>query len=760
MIKKLKPQVRLSFDYCTKSSFQQRNFPNLTTEQSSNEYIKSLCVQKRYREALEAFGFIEKTTDFRISPSTYAHLISACSSLRSLEHGKKLDNHILTSKCDPDIVLRNHVLNMYGKCGSVKDALKVFDEMPQRNVVSWTSVISGCSQNGQDKDAVELYFRMRRAGYVPDQFTFGSVIKACSGVGDPWLGRQLHAHVVKSKCGDHLIAQNALIAMYTRFGRIDDASNVFSRIATRDLISWGSMIAGLSQLGYELEALHHFKEMLRQGAYKPNEFVFASAFSACNSLLQPEYGRQIHGMCLKFSLGRDIFAGCSLCDMYAKCGFLECAKTVFNHIESPDLVSWNVIISGFASIGDANEAISFFNEMRYMGFIPNDVTVISLLSACRIRSTIFQGRQIHSYVVKHGFDSYVPVCNTLLTTYAKGSALSDAFKVFEDVKSRADPVSWNAILTASVQHNQAEDVFRLFRTMLFSHIRPDHITLSNLIAACAIIASLEVGNQVHCFSMKSGLVLNVSVTNGLIDMYTKCGSLETARKLFNLMENPDIVSWSSLIVGYAQSGYGKEALELFRIMKDFGTKPNEITFVGVLTACGHVGLVEEGWKIYRSMQMEHGISPTREHCACMVDLLARAGLLYEAEDFIKRMPFEPDIVVWKTLLAACKTHRNVDIGKRAAENLVKIDPSNSAAHVLLCSIHASSGNWEDVARLRSLMKERGVRKVPGQSWIETKGKAHIFFAEDTLHPERERVYEVLNELWLQMLDEDCDLLKS
>ncbi|XP_030492774.2 pentatricopeptide repeat-containing protein At3g53360, mitochondrial [Cannabis sativa] len=751
MITKLKPH--------SKPSFHPWSLPNLRTEQSSNEYMKHLCLQKRYREALEMFDMMEKTTSFRICPSAYSHLLSACSSLRSLEHGKRVHNNlILTSKFQQDIVLHNRILNMYGKCGSVKDAIKVFDAMPQRNVISWTSVISGCSQNGQYNDAVELYCQMRRLGHMPDQFTFGSVAKACSGLSDAWLGKQLHAHVVKSESGDQLIAQNALIAMYTKVGLIPDASLVFSRIVTKDLISWGSIIAGFSQLGYEFEALLHFKEMLCQGAYQPNEFFFGSAFSACSSLFEPEYGRQIHGLCIKFGLGSDIFAGCSLCDMYAKCGFLESAKTVFNHIDMPDLVSWNAIISGFANSGDANEAIVLFNKMRCIGLKPNDVTVLSVLSACTNSWTIHQGRQVHSYIIKMGFDSNVPVHNTLLSMYAKCSALCDAFSVFEDIESSADSVSWNALLTACTHHNEAGEVFRLFRLMLCSQIRPDHITLSNVITGCAVIISLEVGNQVHCFSIKSGLVLNASVINGLIDMYTKCGTLGTATKLFNSMESPDVVSWSSLIVGYAQFGYGKEALELFRKMKSSGVKPNEVTFVGVLTACSHVGLVEEGQNIYRTIEIEHGILPTREHCSCMVDLLARAGRLHEAEEFIKQMAFEPDIVVWKTLLAACKTHGNSDIGKRAAENIIKIDPSNSAAHVLLCNIHASSGHWAEVARLRSLMKERGVRKIPGQSWIEVKGRTHVFLADDTLHPERDKVYEKLEELWLQMLDEGCDPL--
>ena len=759
MIKRLKPQVRLSFDCVNPTSLLQcKDIPNLRTEQSSNEYIKCLCVQKRHKQALEAFDFVEKATDFRLELSTYTHLISACSSLRSLEYGKKVHSHIFTSKCQMGIVVNNHFLNMYGKCGSVKDVLKVFDEMPERNVVSWTSAISGCSQNGCDNEAVELYFGMRRLGFVPDQFTFGSVIKACSGIGCPWLGRQLHAHVIESESGDHVIAQNALIAMYTKFGRIGDAFNVFSRIETRDLISWGSMIAGFSQLGYELEALQYFKEMLCQGCFRPNEYIFGSAFSACGSLLEPEFGRQMHGMCIKFGLGRDIFAGCSLCDMYAKCGFLESATKVFSHIDRPDLVSWNAMISGFAKIGDANEAVSFFAQMRMTRLKPNDVTFLSLLSACENPSTVCQGRQIHSCITKTGFDSVVTVCNALLSMYAKCSTLPDAYKVFEYIMSNADLVSWNAILTACVHHNEAEDVFGLFKLMIFSQMRPDHVTLSNVVAACAMVASLEVGDQIHSFLMKSGLVLNVSIINGLIDMYTKCGALKTARKLFSLMEKSNVVSWSSLIVGYAQYGDGKEALELFRLMNKFGIKPNEVTFVGVLTACSHIGLVEEGRRIYRAMESEHGIGPTREHCTCMVDLLARAGHLNEAEDFIKQMAFEPDVVVWKTLLAACRTRGNLDIGKRAAENIIKIDPSNSAAHVLLCSIHASSGSWEDVARLRSLMKERGVRKAPGQSWIEVKGRTHVFFAEDTLHPERDKVYKMLEELWLQMLDEGLDLL--
>lgn len=747
MIKALRPQVGFATN-----NVKETVLSKLRAEQSSNEYITSLCKQKLFNEAIKAFEFLQKKTGFCLTLSTYAYLISACSYLRSLEHGRKIHDHILKSKSHPDLTLQNHILNMYGKCGSLKDAQKVFDAMPERNVVSWTSVIAGYSQNGQGGNALEFYFQMLQSGVMPDQFTFGSIIKACSSLGDIGLGRQLHAHVLKSEFGAHIIAQNALISMYTKSNVIIDALDVFSRMATRDLISWGSMIAGFSQLGYELEALCYFKEMLHQGVYLPNEFIFGSVFSACSSLLQPEYGRQLHGMSIKFGLGRDVFAGCSLCDMYAKCGLLSSARVVFYQIGRPDLVAWNAIIAGFAYGGDAKEAIAFFSQMRHQGLIPDEITVRSLLCACTSPSELYQGMQVHGYINKMGLDLDVPVCNTLLTMYAKCSELRDAIFFFEEMRCNADLVSWNAILTACMHHDQAEEVFGLLKLMCISQHRPDYITLTNVLGASAETVSIEIGNQVHCYALKTGLNCDISVTNGLIDLYAKCGSLKTAHKIFDSMINPDVVSWSSLILGYAQFGYGEEALKLFKTMRRLDVKPNHVTFVGVLTACSHVGLVEEGWQLYGTMEKEFGIAPTREHCSCMVDLLARAGCLNEAEGFIHQMAFDPDIVVWKTLLAACKTHGNVDVGKRAAENILKIDPSNSAAHVLLCNIYASKGNWEDVARLRSLMKQRGVRKVPGQSWIEVKDRIHVFFVEDSLHPERNKIYTMLEELLLQMLD--------
>nr|AYM00583.1 pentatricopeptide repeat protein [Salvia miltiorrhiza] len=721
-------------------------------EQPFNEYIGSLCKQKLFKDALHAFDVSQKKADFLVDPTTYIHLISACSSLRSLEYGRKIHDHLLRSNLLPYMILENHIINMYGKCGSTVDAKKVFDSMWERNVVSWNALIAGYSQHGQDIEAIESYIQMQRSGFMPDHFTFGGVIKACSSLTEAGLGEQLHAQVVKSEFGSHLIAQNALIAMYNKFGRINKAWVVFSLIKSKDLISWSSIIAGFSKLGYELEALSCFKEMLSQGTYHPNEFIFGSIFRACGSLCQPEYGRQIHGVSVKYGFEGNVFAGCSLTDMYARCGFLYSAKTAFELIKHPDIVSWNAVIAGFAYGGDANGAMMFFSRMRHLGSAPNDITVHSLLCGSADPSTLCRGKQVHGYIIKTGLLLDLPVCNTLLSMYAYCSEHMDAYKMFNYIQGSADLVSWTAVITMCMHQHQAAKVFSLFRTMLLLHGRPDCVILANVLRACGKVATLEMGDQVNCCSVKHGLDSDIVVMNGLIDMYVKCGSLERARKVFDCMPNPNVVSWSSLVVGYAQFGLGEEALNLFSEMKKRGVKPNQVTFVGVLTACSHVGLVDEGMQLLKSMEHEHGVIPTREHISCVVDLLARAGRIHDAEAFINKLGLEADVVIWKTLLAACKSRGNVEVGRRVAEKILRVDPSNSAAHALLCNIHASAGNWKDVARLRASMREKGVKKLRGQSWIEVKDRIHVFSAKDGLHCEKDKIFSTLEELFLQISD--------
>jgi pentatricopeptide repeat protein len=325
---------------------------------------------------------------------------------------------------------------------------------------------------------------------------------------------------------------------------------------------------------------------------------------------------------------------------------------------------------------------------------------------------------------------------------------SSAMDVFNETRE-PDVVTWNSILTACVQHQHLEVVFKLFNLLQRSVPSLDRISLNSVLSASAELGYIEMVEQVHTYTFEAGLVNDTMLSNGLIDTYAKCGSLDDATKLFEMMgTNCDVYSWSSLIVGYAQSGYARKALDLFARMRSLGIRPTHVTFVGVLTACSRVGFVDEGCYYYSIMEPEHGIAPTREHCSCVIDLLSRAGRLTEAAKFVDQMPFEPDIVMWKTLLAASKTHNDVEMGKRAAEGILRLDPSHSTAYVLLCNI---SGDWDEFARLKKAMRSTGVKKSPGKNWVKLKGELKVFIVEDRSHPESEEIYTMLELIVMEMI---------
>ncbi|TVU15187.1 hypothetical protein EJB05_38694, partial [Eragrostis curvula] len=724
--------------------------------QNPSATILQLYHSGRFSTALRAFESLPASPAVApLTAAAYAALVTACSRLRSLPHGRVVHRHLLASedaRLTFNTVLSNHLITMYGRCAAPDSARFVFDGMPHRNPVSWAAVIAAHAQNSRSIDALGLFSSMLRSGTAPDQFALGSAVRACAELGDVSLGRQVHAQVLKSEMGSDLIVQNALVTMYSKSGSIEDGVTLFERIRDKDLVSWGSIITGLAQQGSEMEALQIFREMISEGTHQhPNEFHFGSVFRACGVIGSLQYGEQIHGLSVKYRLDRNSYAGCSLSDMYARCNMLDSAKKVFYRIEAPDLVAWNSLINAYSAEGLLSEAMVLFSEMRNSGLRPDGITVRGLLCACVGSDALYQGRAIHSYLVKLGLDGDVSVCNSLLSMYARCLDFLSAMDVFHETNNR-DVVTWNSILTACVQHRHLEEVFKLFIILHRSVSSLDRISLNNVLSASAELGYFEMVKQVHACAFKVGLVGDTMLSNGLIDTYAKCGSLDDAKKLFEIMGTGcDVFSWSSLIVGYAQSGYAKEALDLFARMRSLGIKPNHVTFVGVLIACSRVGFVDEGCYYYSIMEPEYRIVPTREHCSCVIDLLARAGRLSEAAKFVDQMPFEPDIVMWKTLLAASKKHNDAEMGKRAAEGILNIDQSHSAAYVLLCNIYAASGNWNEFARLKKAMRSSGVQKTPGKSWIKLKGELKVFIVEDRSHPESEEIYTMLELVCMEMV---------
>ncbi|KAJ7517809.1 hypothetical protein O6H91_21G040700 [Diphasiastrum complanatum] len=403
--------------------------------------------------------------------------------------------------------------------------------------------------------------------------------------------------------------------------------------------------------------------------------------------------------------------------MYVKCGRTEDARELFNNFSQRDVVSWTTMIAGYAQNGLGKEALALYEQMKQEGVQPNNVTFVLLLKACARLAALEQGKQLHSDIIRRGFQSDVIVASTLVDMYAKCGHTEDARELFNNVSER-DVVSWTAMIAGYAQNGLGKEALALYEQMKLEGVQPSNVTFVLLLKACASLAALEQGKQLHSDIIKRGFQSDVIVGNTLVDMYAKCGRTKDALELFNNMSERNVVSWTAMIAGYAQNGLGKEALSLFDQMQREGTKPNEVTYICVLSACAHSRLVDEGRYVFDSMCKNHGVTPTREHYACMVDLLGRAGCLSDAELFIHKMPIQPDSVVWMTLLGAARNHGHVEIGKRAFDHVIKLEPKDAAPYVLLSNIYAAAGRKDELAKIRNEMKDAGVKEMPGCSWIK------------------------------------------
>ncbi|KAK9165579.1 hypothetical protein Scep_000770 [Stephania cephalantha] len=549
---------------------------------------------------------------------------------------------------------------------------------------------------------------------------------------------------------------NSIITGFSKSGFVDEAYCLFRTMPERDQCSWNSMISGFAQRERFEEAIECFVGMHRED-FVLNEYSYPSALSACAGLVDLNLGTQIHASIAKSPFLFDVHMGSALIDMYSKCGSVLEAEMVFEGMNEKNIVTWNSLITCYEQNGPASKALELFVGMMDLGFKPDEVTLASVVSACATLVAIREGSQIHSFVIKNDkFRDDLVLSNALVDMYAKGRRIKEARRVFDAMPVRNVVTDTSMVSGYAKANGENEQALELFCLLKKDSIWPTHYTFGNVLNACANLANLELGKQAHAhvlkhgFQFESGPESDVFVGNSLVDMYTKCGAIEDGFRVFRNMVERDNVSWNAMIVGYAQNGYGTEALDLFRRMLVSGEKPDHVTMIGVLCACSHVGMVEEGRRYFNSMTVEHGLKPTKDHYTCMVDLLGRAGRLYEAKKLIDSMPMEPDNVIWGSLLGACRIHQHVEMGMHAAEKLMEIDPENSGPYVLLSNMYAEVGIWREVVKVRKMMRERGVVKQPGCSWIEINSKVHIFMAKDRNHPHRKRICDLLRTLRAQM----------
>ncbi|KAA8537378.1 hypothetical protein F0562_026935 [Nyssa sinensis] len=694
--------------------------------------------------------------------------MKACATQRSIPVARKLHAQLTSMGLNSSVFLQNNLINMYSNCGLMDDACRAFLEiefpnvfswntmingmadsgrmreaeqlfgkMPERDNVTWNSMMSGYYHNGQPEDAIKVFVSMiRDRNCVPDPFSFTCVMKACASLGFVKLAFQLHGLAEKFDFGRDISFDSSIIDMYIKCGALNFAERVFLGISNpslfcwnsmiygfsklygvgsafdlfiqmpeRDTVSWNTMISILSQHGYGVQTLDMFVEMWIQG-FRPNSVTYASVLSACTSIYDLGWGTHLHARIVRMEPSLDVYVGSGLIDMYVKCGCLESARRVFDKLTEHNVVTWTSLIGGIAQFGHEKDALALFKQMREMPVALDQFTLATVLGICSGLEDISLGWQLHAYTIKLGMDSSVPVGNALVTMYAKCGDVQSANHTFELMPIR-DIISWTAMITS----------------------------------------------------------------------FSQSGDIENARKYFNKMPERNVITWNSMLAAYVQQGFWEEGLKIYILMLKEEVQQDWITFATSISACAESAILKLGKQIVAQAEklgfcsnvsvansvitigqggkvidtfetmLKLGFMPDHiSYVSVLSDLLGRAGLLEQAKNLIDEMPFEPNAAVWGALLGACRIHGNVKLAEIAVKNLIELDVDDSGSYVLLANIYSDSGKLEGVSDMRKLMREKGVRKNPGCSWIEVDNRVHVFTVDDTNHPQIKDIYRMLEEI--------------
>ncbi|XP_037444905.1 putative pentatricopeptide repeat-containing protein At3g25970 isoform X1 [Triticum dicoccoides] len=624
-------------------------------------------------------------------------------------------------------------------------ARQVFDQIPRPDAASWNSLLTAHVSAGAHSAAYRIFQAMHEQGLAANTFALGPTLRSAAAVGCPALGAQLHSLIVKAILADNVFAATALLHMYAKCGRKRDARRVFDGMPERNTVSWNALVAGYVESGKVAPAVRLFVEMEREGLL-PDEATFAALLTAVDDSSH-FLMHQLHGKIVKYGSALGLIVLNAAITAYSQCGALANSRRIFDEIGNRrDLISWNAMLGAYASHGMEHEAMGFFaNMMRAGGVQPDMHSFTSIISACAEHRDQ-GGTVIHGLVIKNGFEGVTHVCNALIAMYTRFSEncmMEDAYKCFDSLLLK-DTVSWNSMLTGYSQHGLSADALRFFRCVQSENIRTDEYAFSAALRSCSDLALLRLGRQIHGLVTHSGFASNNFVSSSLIFMYSKSGVLDDAMKSFEEADKSSSVPWNSMMFGYAQHGQAQAVRSLFNQMLELKVPLDHITFVGLITACSHAGLVDEGSEILNTMENRYGIPLRMEHYACGIDLYGRAGQLDKARELIDSMPFEPDAMVWMTLLGACRIHGDMELASDVASHLLEAEPRQHSTYVLLSSMYSGLGMWSDRAIVQKEMKNKGLSKVPGWSWIEVKNEVHSFNAEDGSHPRMDEIYEMLS----------------
>ncbi|WMV56571.1 hypothetical protein MTR67_049956 [Solanum verrucosum] len=654
---------------------------------------------------------------------TFPFVIKLCTDFGEVRKGLEVHGCLMKLGFDYDVFVNNTLLLFYGSFSDLVGAWKVFDEMFERDLVSWNSMIRVFSDNRCYFEGVGVFREMIMwFEFKPNVVSVVSVLPVCAVLEDGVMVSEIHCYGIKVGLDCQVAIGNAFVDAYGKCLNIESSRQVFDEMVERNEVSWNAMIGTFAHNGFNNHALESFRFMI-DGGWNVNSTTVSSLLPVLVELGKFNKGREVHGFCLRTGLECDVFVANALIDMYAKSERSAEASAVFHKMCSRNVVSWNTMVANFAQNGLEFEAIGLVREMQSSDETPTSVTLTNVLPACARIGCLRSGKEIHARSIRNGSVIDLFVSNAITDMYAKCGCLNLAQNVFD--MSLRDEVSYNILIVGYSQTSHCSKSLVLFSEMVPTGMKHDTVSFVGVLSACATISAIKQGKEIHAFAVRRMFHEHLFVSNSFLDLYTKCGRIDLSQKVFDRIENRDVASWNTMILGYGMLGDIHTAIDMFETTREDGVEHDSVSYIAVLSACSHGGLVDKGKKYFNDM-LARNIEPSQMHYACMVDLLGRSGLMDETINLITHLPFEPDSNVWAALLGACRLNGNVDLGSWAAEHLFKLQPHHPGYYALLSNMYAEAGRWGEADSIRELMKLRGVKKNPGCSWVQIQDKVHAF----------------------------------
>ncbi|KAF8108321.1 hypothetical protein N665_0111s0033 [Sinapis alba] len=768
-----------------------------------NSMIRGYTRAGLHREALELFRYMSEEKGIVPDKYSFTFALKACTGALDLERGLGIHELISEMGFESDVYIGTALVEMYCKGGDLVSAREVFDEMSERDVVTWNIMVSGLVQNGCFVEALRLFRGMCLSCVEIDHVSLYNLIPAVSTIGSKDVCRCLHGFVVKKgfssgvssglidmycKCVDLDAAEcvfyevwskedsswgtmmaahahngcftkvlelfdvmrnydvrvnkvavvsalqaaacigdlekgiaihefvvqqgmmgevsvaTSLVSMYSKCGELEIAEQLFANIEDRDVVTWSAMIASFELAGHHDDALSLFRDMMRTDV-KPNAVALTSVLPACAGIADSRLGKSIHCNAIRTDIESELATATAIISMYAKSGLFSPALKAFERLPIKDAVAFNALAQGYTQIGDASKAFDVYNKMKLHGVCPDSGTMVGLLQTCALCSDYDRGSCVYGQTIKHGFDSECHVAHALIDMFTKCHALAEAKSLFDKCGFEKSTVAWNIMMNGYLINGQAEEAISAFRQMKNENFQPNIITFVNILHAAAQLAALKVGMSVQARLIRFGYSSHTAIGNSLVDMYAKCGMIESSERCFVEIRNKDMGSWNIMLSAYAVNGLASSAVSLFLSMQENQLRLDSVSFLSVLSACRHAGLVEEGKRVFKDMEERQKIEAEVEHYACMVDLLGKAGLFNEAVGMMRRMRVKASVGVWGALLSCSRMHCNLWLSNAALCQLVKLEPLNPS-------------HYDQEGRLGDVNNGSRIKKIPACSWIQ------------------------------------------